>query len=102
MYYVLHSTYFKLYLCYVINQKQIKNKTMKKIINNQETPGLEFFKRILYSFQVLIVGIAIPVLFFLGISTKDQKKAKETEMSISANNSQLTAKSAVQLSMRGV
>ncbi len=75
---------------------------MKTVINNQETPGLEFFKRILYSFQVLIIGIAIPVLFFLGISTRDQKKAKETEMSVSANNSQSTAKSTAELSMRGI
>jgi hypothetical protein len=76
---------------------------MKTLINNEETPRLEFFKRILYSFQVLIVGIAIPVLFFLGISTReDQKKAKENEMSISANSSKLTASSAIDLSIKGI
>lgn len=75
---------------------------MKTVISNQETPGLEFFKRILYSFQVLVIGIAIPVLFFLGISTRDQKKAKETEMSVSTNNSQSTAKSTAELSTRGI
>lgn len=76
---------------------------MKTVINNEETPRLEFFKRILYSFQVLIIGIAIPVLFFLGISTKeDQKKAKETEMSISANNAKLTANSGIDLYIKGI
>lgn len=69
---------------------------MKTVIINEATPRLEFFKRILYSFQVLIVGIAIPVLFFLGVSTReDQKKAKEIEMSVSANSSKLTANSAI-------
>ncbi|CAN5162458.1 hypothetical protein BH20BAC1_BH20BAC1_09040 [soil metagenome] len=33
----------------------------------------ESLKRLLYSFQVLIVGIAIPVLFMMGISTKTPK-----------------------------
>ncbi len=76
---------------------------MKTVINNEETPRLELFKRILYSFQVLIIGVAIPVLFFLGISTReDQKKAKENEMSISANSSKLTASSAIDLSIKGI
>ena len=70
---------------------------MKTAINNEATQQrLEFFTRFLYSFQVLIVGITIPLLFFLGISThQDQKKAKETELSISANSAKLTAKAAV-------
>ena len=72
---------------------------MKTAINNEATQQrLEFFTRFLYSFQVLIVGITIPLLFFLGISTRqDQKKAKETELSISANSVKLTAKAAVPL-----
>ena len=70
---------------------------MKTAINNEATQQrLEFFTRFLYSFQVLIVGITIPLLFFLGISTRqDQKNAKETELSISANGAKLTAKAAV-------
>lgn len=75
---------------------------MKKLFNNEGTSRFEFFKRFLYSFQVLIIGIAIPALFFLGISTRDQKKAKDTEMSISANNSKLTAKSTIELSREGI
>ena len=66
---------------------------MKTVINNEATEQrLEFFTRILYSFQVLVVGITIPVLFFLGVSTRqDQKKAKEIEIGISANSSKLIA-----------
>ncbi len=38
---------------------------MKTVINNEPTEQrLEFFTRILYSFQVLVLGITIPVLFF--------------------------------------
>ncbi len=67
---------------------------MKTVMDNEENQSFEFFKRILYSFQVLIVGIAIPVLFFLGISTReDQKKDKETEMSVSPQNLDFSAKS---------
>ncbi|MEO7961432.1 MAG: hypothetical protein ABIR19_07790 [Ginsengibacter sp.] len=32
---------------------------------------LEMFKRIIYAFQVLIIGIAIPALFLIGISTNN-------------------------------
>ncbi|MEP6583189.1 MAG: hypothetical protein ABJA90_02935 [Ginsengibacter sp.] len=72
---------------------------MKTVINIEaKGQRLEFFTRMLYSFQVLIVGITIPVLFFLGISTRqDQKKAKETEIGISAKNSGLTAGSTAYL-----
>jgi hypothetical protein len=63
---------------------------MKTIINNEATNTLEFFKRFLYSFQVLIVGIAIPVLFIIGISTKEQKQPPENE--IRTHNSELTVK----------
>ena len=70
---------------------------MKKAINKTPTPSLEILTRILFSFQVLIVGIAIPALFFLGISTReDQKKAKETEMSVKADNQGMTAQSVIE------
>ncbi|MEP7252621.1 MAG: hypothetical protein ABI683_09585 [Ginsengibacter sp.] len=65
---------------------------MKKTINNTKITVTESLKRILYAFQVLIVGIAIPVLFFMGVSTKaDQRREKETEMSVSTHDSKLTA-----------
>ncbi len=35
---------------------------MKTIIKNQESTLYEFAKNILYSFQVLMAGIAIPVI----------------------------------------
>lgn len=71
---------------------------MKKAINKTATQGLETLNRILFSFQVLIIGIAIPALFFLGISTReDQKKVPEKEISASANNTQATASSTIAL-----
>lgn len=53
---------------------------MKTVYNNNENSILEFAKRSIYSFQVLIVGIAIPFLFLLGISNANQKKTNEYEV----------------------
>jgi hypothetical protein len=53
---------------------------MKTVINVNETSTFEFAKHIIYSFQVLMVGIAIPFLFFIGISDVNQKKTQETEV----------------------
>jgi hypothetical protein len=52
---------------------------MKQVINIEESPTVEFFKRALYSFQVLMVGIALPLLFCIGISDGNQKKPADTE-----------------------
>ena len=41
---------------------------MKTKIDNSKNSAFETVKRSVYAFQVLIVGIAIPVLFALGIS----------------------------------
>ncbi len=65
---------------------------MSAVTNQIKISNFEQFKRILYSFQVLMVGIAIPVLFILGTSNTVQKKATETEMVKPINNSELTAK----------
>lgn len=46
---------------------------MKTSNNITDHSIAESLKRLLYSFQVLIVGIAIPVLFIIGISTKTPK-----------------------------
>ncbi|MEP6927929.1 MAG: hypothetical protein ABI834_09850 [Ginsengibacter sp.] len=70
---------------------------MKTVIINENSSKLEFFKRILYSFQVLIVGIAIPVLFLIGISDGNQKKTTETEVKEITNTTQLSAKPVVEL-----
>ena len=65
---------------------------MKTVINNKESGKFEFFKRILYSFQVLMVGIALPLLFLIGISDGNQKKRTETEVKEITNPTQLSAK----------
>lgn len=52
---------------------------MKTIINSNENSVLEVAKRSIYSFQVLIVGFAIPFLFLFGISNANQKKIDENQ-----------------------
>ena len=52
---------------------------MKTIISNSIASISETVKRTIYSFQVLIVGVAIPVLFIIGISNASQTKRVETE-----------------------
>lgn len=52
---------------------------MKTIIDGNENSVFEFAKRSIYSFQVLIVGIAIPFLFLFGISNANQKKIDENQ-----------------------
>ena len=69
---------------------------MKTEINNEGSNRLEFFKRIIYSFQVLIVGIALPFLFLIGISTRCQKKTTETEMRVNDQAHESTTKTVVQ------
>ena len=68
---------------------------MKTVINNEGSGKLEFFKRILYSFQVLMVGIALPLLFIIGISDGNQKKT-ETGVKEVINSAQLSAKPGVE------
>ncbi|MEP6947813.1 MAG: hypothetical protein ABI863_01000 [Ginsengibacter sp.] len=68
---------------------------MKTVTNNEESGKSEFFKRILYSFQVLMVGIALPLLFLIGISDGNQKKSAETEVKEISNPTQLSAKPVV-------
>lgn len=70
---------------------------MKTVINNEESKKVEFFRRILYSFQVLMVGIALPLLFLVGISDGNQKKSTETEVNETSNTIQLTSKPVVGL-----
>jgi hypothetical protein len=70
---------------------------MKTVINNEESGKLEIFRRMLYSFQVLIVGIALPLLFLVGISNGNQKKTTETEVKEITNPTQLSARPLVDL-----
>lgn len=63
---------------------------MSAVTNQIKISNFELFKRILYSFQVLMVGIAIPVLFIIGTSNSIQHKGAETETVKPLNNSGLT------------
>ena len=72
---------------------------MKTIINSTEITVKESIKRMLSAFQVLVIGIAIPMLFLMGVSTKaDQRRKKEIEMSVSNNGSRLTAQTTLGIS----
>ena len=42
---------------------------MKTTINNEASEKFEFIKRIVSSFQVLVIGLLIPFLFLVGINT---------------------------------
>lgn len=59
---------------------------MKTAINNQPTERFEFAKRVLASFQVLIIGVMFPVLFVAGVTKQDQKQPLKTETSVSPVN----------------
>lgn len=55
---------------------------MNTVIINQTTKRLEKAKRILYSFEVLIIGVLIPFLFIIGINTNyGNKPGDETGIS---------------------
>ena len=70
---------------------------MSAATNQIKVSNFELFKRILYSFQVLVVGIAIPALFILGISSNFQKKTPDTEMVKPINSVDLTVSPTVTL-----
>lgn len=65
---------------------------MSAVTNQISISNFELFKRILYSFQVLIIGIAIPFLFILGTSSNFQKKTTDTEVVKPSNNVGLIAR----------
>ncbi len=68
---------------------------MKTIITTEASKAIESLKRLLYSFQVLMIGIAIPVLFMMGISTGQQKNQSETKIK-TEQGSELTIKPGVE------
>jgi len=65
---------------------------MNTVINSNENSMIELAKRSIYSFQVLIVGIAIPFLFLFGISNINQKKTQENETNEVKNVTQVSSK----------
>ena len=73
---------------------------MKKVFISRENSKLEFVKNIIYSFQVLIVGVAIPVLFMIGISSGTTKKTEgvNTQVHEVSNLTQLSPKQVIEFS----
>lgn len=59
---------------------------MKTSMNFRTTERFEFAKRILSSFQVLIIGIMLPVLFVVGITKDTTKESYQTEKSVNKTN----------------
>lgn len=72
---------------------------MKTIIKNQESGVYEVIKRFMFAFQLLIVGIAIPLLFVIGISNREQKKTTKDEVNTEISSSQLSAKPIIELTI---
>lgn len=70
---------------------------MNTVINSNENSIFEFAKRSFYSFQVLIIGIAIPFLFLLGISNNNQKQVKERQVKEITNSTPSAAKPVIGL-----
>jgi hypothetical protein len=61
---------------------------MNTIIKSNENSIIEFAKRSISSFYLLIIGLAIPLLFLVGISNINQKKVEEKEVKEIGNSSQ--------------
>ena len=60
---------------------------MKTAISNKSGEALEVAKRIIYSFQVLLVGLFIPFLFVFGISYKMPNTKAGSSVSVSKQSS---------------
>jgi len=65
---------------------------MNAVINSNKNSIIEFAKRSIYSFNVLIIGLAIPFLFLLGISNFNQREPQENDVNQVKNVTQLSAK----------
>lgn len=72
---------------------------MKTVINSSKISIPEFVKRSFYSFQVLMVGIAIPVLFIIGISDGNQKKIQKNDVNEVTNTTQQSPEQVVDLNI---
>jgi len=75
---------------------------MKTIINSSKSSIFTFVKRFIYSFQVLMVGIAIPVLFVIGISNGPHKNSEEPVVNEAIYSNQLPQNQVVQLNIAGI
>ena len=54
---------------------------MKTVISNKSGEALEVAKRLMYSLQVLLIGLFIPFTFVFGISYKMPNTKSETSLS---------------------
>jgi hypothetical protein len=70
---------------------------MKTVINNAAAESFEFVKRILYSFEVLVIGLFIPFLFLIGINT-NYGDVSANESSISTPHKQIAPKATADIS----
>lgn len=68
---------------------------MKTVNNNKLNAIIEKVKRTVYSFQVLIIGVAIPVLFVIGISNINQKNTNENQVKEINSTSDMPSKAMV-------
>ncbi len=59
---------------------------MKTIISNKSGEALDLAKRIMYSLQVLLVGLFIPFSFIFGISYNRHIESPENGINISKPN----------------
>jgi hypothetical protein len=75
---------------------------MKTVIKSNQISTFEIAKYTLYSLQVLVIGIAIPILFFIGISVFDEKKTVEPEAKQTIPTAQISAKPAVDMYRIGI
>jgi len=55
---------------------------MKTVTSNKSGEALEVAKRVIYSLQVLLVGLFIPFLFVFGISYKMPKTKAQSQISV--------------------
>lgn len=65
---------------------------MKALINNTNEYVWEMTKRTLYTLQVLVLLVSIPVLFLAGMSNHGQKKLPEQNVKEITNYGQLMQK----------
>lgn len=68
---------------------------MKTVISNKPGEALEVVKQILFSLQVLTVGLFIPFLFVFGITYNTPKEASQNEINISKPHQVITDKTTV-------
>lgn len=75
---------------------------MKSLIKSNQISTFEIAKLKIYFLRLLIIGIAIPILFFIGIPKSNQKKTVEPEVTQIIPTAQISAKPAVDMYRIGI